>query len=450
LNWDAINIFGPSLLLVIVVCAVIVHRDRIRSGQMDPLNPGLLFVFYYVIYNFIAYLRHWDFEIPGAELYAELALLGLTGVVLGTVLAHASQPRNPVMLHSRIVPVRPVLLASLAVMVLSLVMIVVMYTRGSSLSGLLAGEASDKADLREGVLSGASCLLPMVAAVWLVALLRARGKLRYAFIAALGAMFAAYFALFARRGEILATGFGALYLFHYNIRRVRVGVLVLAFVAIYVSLQITSVARAGMDGGVEGMVEVVEEADLKEFMSNLDHLEPYNHMLRGMELVTDGPPENTPLMGSSYSDIILQVPPQSLCPWERPEALSVWYARMYTPEVHARGGAWGFPPLVEAYFNFGHIGPLVVFAALAFAINSIHLRACRTARGSVMRFANCLLAAVLYQFMRNTVGGVIKVRVVGGIVPAMLMVWACVQFSGRSGRADWSQPAAADGKRTDQ
>lgn len=160
-------------------------------------------------------------------------------------------------------------------------------------------------------------------------------------------------------------------------------------------------------------------------------------------MVTDGGPEKKLLMGSSYYNAILQLPPRSLCPWKRPEPLSVWYAQTYRPEVYARGGAWGFPPLVEAYFNFGRFGCVLVFAALAFAFNSIHLRASRTPRGSIMIFADCLLAGVLYQFMRNTVGGVVKVRVVGGIVPALLLVWFCARFFGPSDVADW-QPADID------
>lgn len=66
-----------------------------------------------------------------------------------------------------------------------------------------------------------------------------------------------------------------------------------------------------------------------------------------------------------------------------------------------------------------------------------------------MWFANCLLAGVMYELMRNTVGAVTKTYVMGGIVPALLMVWACARFFGRPEDADWSQPGVVERKRTD-
>ena len=435
---SSVEILGISLLATLIACILILRRDHRAFGRIDPLNPGLAFLAYYVIYNLTVFLIHWDFQAPGAREYAELALLGALGILTGTVVAQAVQPTSAGPVHSRIVPVRPMAGAAFALMVVSLALVLVMYQRRLGLAALLTSPSVTRAETRYGILSGAFQTFPVGAGICIVCLCRLRHRLRFLAALAIAVGVGAFFVLSASRGEALIACLLAVYLYHYNVRRLRwQSVAIFAVVAI-AALQVMQLSRAGQHEGVEGMTRIVSDREVvSDFMGDLRRFEPFQCGERGMELVNDGPPDGRMLLGSSYGATVLLLPPGSVSPWRRPENLDRWYVRTYHPEIYDRGGGYGFPPLVEAFFNFGPAGCFFVFGAMALIINLVHLSSCRAPGGSILRFANCLLACVLPEFMRGAFAGIFKSVIAALVIPGILLAWACIRVAGAGDASEW-------------
>jgi len=433
-----VEILGASLLATLIACILILRRDHRVFGRIDLLNPGLAFLAYYAVYNLTVFLVHWDFQAPGAREYAELALLGVLGILTGTVVSQAVQPANGGPVHSRIVPVRAMAGAAFALMVVSLALVLVMYHRHLGIAELLTSESVARAETKHGILSGAFQTFPVGAGICIVCLCRLRHRLRFLAVLAIAVGVGGFFVLSASRGEALIACMLALYLYHYNVRRLRwQSVAVLAVIAV-AALQIMQLARAGQHEGVEGMARIVGDREVvSDFMRDLRYFEPFQCGERGMELVHDGPPDGKLLLGSSYGAAALLLPPASVAPWRRPENLDRWYVRTHFPEIYDRGGGYGFPPLVEAFFNFGPVGCFVVFGTMALIVNLVHLRSCKASSGSVVRFADCLLACVLPEFMRGAFAGVFKSVIVALVIPGVLLAWACVRLAGPGDPSDW-------------
>ena len=437
-SFSSVKILGTSALATLVACVLILRRDKARTGRIDLLNPGLAFLGYYVVYHFTVYLVHWDFRAPGAREYAELARLGVLGIIAGIVVAQALQPAGAGPLHSRIVPVRPMAGAAFGLMAVSFVLVLVMYQQQLGLAALLSSVSMVRAETKQGVLSGTFQTFPVGAGICIVCLSRLRHWFRFPAMVAIAAGVGGFFLLSASRGEALIACMLALYLYHYNIRPLRwQSVAALAIVAV-VALQIMQLSRAKQHEGVEEMARIVSDREIvSDFMADVRYFEPFQCGERGMELVDDGPPNARWLLGSSYAATVTLLPPGSLVPWDRPENLDRWYVRTYFPKVYDRGGGYGFPPLAEAFFNFGPVGCFFVFGAMAFVINLLHLSSCRAPNGSILRFANCLLACVLPDFMRGAFAGIFKSVIAALVIPGILLAWACIRFAGPGQSSQW-------------
>jgi hypothetical protein len=437
MSHDAISLFATSAIIACMTCFIIVARDYLVDGRADPLNPGLAFLLYFVLYNYVSYARHWDFTIAGAEHYLELARLGLLGIACGSLAAYLIIPGSAKRIESRVVPINAIAVASFITTGLSFLFIVIMYQKNVGLGVLLESEAITRQRAKTGVLTGFFQTLPLSAGICMASLLRVRSRSRYLILGTLIVAFSLFFIVFASRGELLAAFLLCIYLIHYNIRRIRLKTVVLLAVALFAGLQTMSIARAGMKDGPRGMWAKIDGATLTGFLTQLDHLEPHKSIMRGMSLVADGPPADY-VSGSSYWNTPWQLLPARLSPWERPEMLEKWYVRVYDPNHYARGGGWGFQPLVEAFFNFGPFGCFLFFGALAFIVNILHLQSSRTPAGSVLRFANCMLACVLYEFMRGSFAGIFKSRIFSGLLPVLFLVWCIVLVYGHSEKSQWA------------
>jgi hypothetical protein len=64
-------------------------------------------------------------------------------------------------------------------------------------------------------------------------------------------------------------------------------------------------------------------------------------------------------LGASYLDAIGVTVPRFIWP-DRPMAAGEWYAAHFYPERWETGGAYGFSPVAEAYWNFGIFGVLLI------------------------------------------------------------------------------------------
>ncbi len=442
LSFVATEIFVTALILVLVACTVIIRRDLTSHGAFDALNPGLALLCYYVLYNFTAYVTHWDFYEYGSRLYAELAWLGLAGIVAGTFLAYWFCPTRTEVIPSRIVPLRTVTIGAFVMVVVSLAAIFVMYQQNVGLSQLLQGKAMLRQKGKSGILSGAFQTFAIGGGICLAGIFCLRGRFRWILLAAVAGIFALFFVLFASRGELLLALLLAAYLIHYNFRRIRWQVIILFLVAAAAGVHLMGLARAGIEYGWEGMIEITQR-DAGKFMTRLDTVEFYQVNVRSMELAADGPPEGKLLLGSSYLSTVLILPPAVFSPWQRPDTLDRWYVKTYDPKIYERGGGWGFAPLVEAYFNFGYLGCVVIPGLIAFIINYIHCQSRRRAPGSLLAFANCLLACGLYEFMRGSFANIFKTIVFTGVLPGILLVYLCICLSGDSGRSDWREGGEA-------
>jgi hypothetical protein len=371
--------------LLIVLFDIRAHR------RFDPLNPGLAFLGLYTIYNFLAFCDDWHLQRAGASQYLFLATLGLLGVMTGTVLAYAMSCLSRRQPASAVVPIKPLFFVALILTPLCVGLLVLMYIlRVGSLGALLALDSAGRALSKGGLLSGAFTLLVCASGLGLATTWRMERFWKWIGMAV---FFSALFFVFyvaASRGELLAASLIAIYLYHYNVRRISVKVVTAGLTFLILLMVLLGIARARQSEGISGMLEhmtppvVVEHLDFRR-------LEPYPAMLRGMNLLLDGPPGGQRLYGASYLWAVEILLPQSLYPFPRPLTLEGWYVNTYDPYTAAIGGGYNFPPLVESYWNFGAPGCFLVYALLAWVFNSIHLRNQKTQAGSVARICLPLL-----------------------------------------------------------
>lgn len=95
-------------------------------------------------------------------------------------------------------------------------------------------------------------------------------------------------------------------------------------------------------------------------------------------------------MGGTYLDALLIQVPSALVP-DRPEALTVSFAREYFPWLHAQGGSMAYSFVGEAFVNFGVLGPAIIGLFLGLFLRWLYIRtACSTRAYYVLGYV-CLV-----------------------------------------------------------
>jgi len=415
---------GVSSFLAFLVGAIIVYADLRHFRRVDLLNPGLTFLGFYVLYNFLIFLDPEAATMLGASDYAALGMWGLLGILLGTCVAYSFNRFGRVV-SSPIVPPDRLLFSSLALTLFAGVLIILMYGRNVGLSELLSGDHYARNKAAGGVLSGAFYLLPLGAGFSIASLLKSRGLFRFWHLTLIIAGLGSLFYLSSSRGQIFQSFFLAMYVFHYNVRRISKKILLGGVSILLVLMAVLGIIRSRIDRSAAEIAEVMTGERIGQFFL-LQNLEPYKCGVRAAELVADGPPDGFYLLGGSYLYFIPYLFPQKMALLPRPVKLEEWYANTYTPDIAEIGGGWGFYPLVEAYFNFGEIGCFFPFFLFSFVINRLHLRAMRAPSGSILRMMDCMLAGVLIESMRVSFAGFFKNYVFVFMLSGYLLLRFCV------------------------
>lgn len=191
------------------------------------------------------------------------------------------------------------------------------------------------------------------------------------------------------------------FLVHYNIRKIPTVAVPLGAVGLVVLMVVLGIVRAGHGRSAGSPVELVSVDALRANL-NLRELEPYKAIVRGMEVLSDGSLEERGLsLGSTYLFAFEQVIPRAVLPWERHQQIGQWYLDMYAPELARRGGGLNFPPLLEAYANFGWSGCFLAPMIGAFIIQLLHSCATRAPRHTLIVLADCMMATTLCQIHRH-------------------------------------------------
>jgi oligosaccharide repeat unit polymerase len=102
----------------------------------------------------------------------------------------------------------------------------------------------------------------------------------------------------------------------------------------------------------------------------------------------------------------------------RPAGTAEWYAGEFYPDIWAKGGAFAFSPVAEAYLNFGVLGVPVVFFLLGalLAILEKALSAAGKPRDTIL-IAYALVAPLLCVFFRFDSATLAKEVVVALMMP---------------------------------
>ncbi len=425
---------------------LIALHDVRTHRRFDPLNPGFALLGLYAIYNFLAFLSDGQMNRAGAAQYLFLATLGLLGILAGTFLACVTSGLSRRQPRSFVVPLKPLFFLALLVTPLCLVMLSVMYSvRVGSLAEFVNLDSGGRALSKGGVLSGAFTILTCVAGIGLATAWRMPRFWKWVgmgvFLLALLLVFYAA----ASRGEFLGACLIALYLFHYNIRRISTRMAAAGLVALVFIMILLGIARAKQSEGVAGMLELMTPRIIGEHL-DFRRLEPYPAMLRGMNLLVDGPPGGQRLYGASYLWAFQILLPQALYPGERPLTLEGWYVNTYDPYTAAVGGGYNFPPLVESYWNFGAVGCFLVYGFLAWLLNSVHLRGQRTPAGSVARITQAFLMPGFILLVQSPFSTYLKGSILLVFLPGWLICLLVLTLFGWGKSAQWTDaPSCEDG-----
>ncbi len=417
-----LSIAGALVLLTVYN----VIRQNLRSDvRFDALDPRLIFLLLYLVYNCLIFLRISDLDLRSRTLgdYAFLVMLGLCGIFAGNLGGCGKAAVGAASKSNRPVSPQPLLVLSLAVCGICVVMIVAMEALGRA---LLEGDIFARNEANRGVMAGGAHLLPVGAALAIVSGQSVSWRLRSLVLAAIAAGMLVVYYVLASRGELLLTCILAVYLFHYNVRRIAWYYIVPAIPVLLGVMAVLGTMRVFHSGGPYEMLRSTNREVLEQALS-IEHLEPYRHISQAVELLADGPPEGQFLLGSSYLRALEIIPPSVMLPWQRPATLDQWYVSTYDPETARKGGGWGFPALIEAYFNLGPVGCFLVFALASLGISALHRRASLAPQWSIARLADCLLAAVLLQFFRISFASFFKcyifIFVLSGIIMARTALW---------------------------
>lgn len=99
------------------------------------------------------------------------------------------------------------------------------------------------------------------------------------------------------------------------------------------------------------------------------------------------------LLGTSYVDTLINI----LYPFTGIEALSEWYVRIYEYSVYITGGGRGFSGIIEAYYNFGIFGCVLVFMLYGMIYKKIFSRTDNPARILIQ----AVLLSLIYKVFRS-------------------------------------------------
>jgi oligosaccharide repeat unit polymerase len=425
---------------------LIALHDFRTQRRFDPLNPGLALLGLYSIYNFLAFCDDWSLSRAGASHYLFLATLGLLGVMAGTFLAYTSNGFSRRQPRSAVVPLKPLFFSALILTGVCLAMLALMYKiRVGSLSALMAQDSLGRASARGGLLSGFFFVLPWVAGLGIAATFKMSRFWKWPTLAFYGGVLLAVFYVAASRNELLWACLIALYLYHYNIRKISTHFVAFGFGFLVLFMLLLGIARARQGEGLSGMLGALNSETIGEHLS-IHHLEPHSAMLRGMNLLLDGPPEGQPLYGASYLWAFELLPPRFLYPGTRPQDLNMWYVTTYDPYTAAQGGAYNFPPLVEAYWNFGAIGCFLFYAFFGWLVNMLHLRSQKTLPGSVARFFVSLTIPGYILLMQSAFAAYLKSSVLMTVVGGWVFCLAILLFFGVGEGREWTETEIRNAK----
>ncbi len=371
-----------------------------KGGTVDVLNPGIVFLILYLIYNFIAFIDDIALRQPGAAQYATLSAIGLAGITVGTVLAHYRRHVRG-MPSARSIPLPELQVVSAVAVVLCVVLLLLMYARSGGISAILAEKAITRQLARSGVLSGAFYLLPVSLGLMMYSSIVLRNRISILLCLASLALLLVIFRVFSSRGELMMSAVFVVFLIHYNIKRIPWWLATAAFSVLFLVMVILGILRAGHGTGSEGMFSQLNTDRIRNQL-HIEKLEPYQAMVRGMEILSDGHPrDGNLLLGSGYLFALEQVLPQAVLPWPRHQAIASWYLETYDPERARAGGGWNFPPLLEAYMNFKWVGCLVVPMIIAYFVQRLHIRAGFASRHTTIVLIDCMVATTLCQIHRH-------------------------------------------------
>jgi len=424
-----LDIEGQIFLFVTVllwsqVCCVILFADYSATRKADLLNPGIVFATLYLFYNNMVFLDSDMRVAPGATQFAYVSMLGLVGILAGTIAAHAL-PRSSRAARSPVVPQASVLFWGLSLAGLSIAMLLVMFVRNLGLEGLFTADAFERAAATSGVLTGFNLLLPISVGFALPALFQ-KDRVTQAVVAGgVAAAMGALFLISASRSEILYSALLFLFVYHYCVKRVRNTAILAIGATLLLILIVTGIIRGVSGREMDAVAEAVTVDTIFEQVG-IQRLEPYRVGVNSMELVDHGPPEGEFLWGASLLYFVPSLVPRVIADLDRPQFLDAWYIETYAPDIAAKGGGLGFSPLVDAYFNFGAAGGLLVFFVFAYFLNRLHLNALHSPRFSRLRLMDCLLATTFIIVHRISISGYIKIYLYVYLLLGFLFLTWCL------------------------
>ena len=391
-------VYLASLLVIWGIFYVIKTKQfAVNNGFIDLLNPGLVFLGLYLIYNYIAFfIDDTRMQKPGSLEYALLAFTGLLGIFFGTAFGSERVFSRP--LSIRILSINKFHRNSFKLLFFSIFIIILMFHMNAGLAVVLTQKAITRQLARSGVLSGAFYLFPVAVAFYCMSLYLRRDKIIIIKILLCMCVTFGLFYLASSRGELLMALILFIYLWHYNVRRFSCKAIGVSFVALLFLMIILGIIRAGAGEGA-GFDKLTRENVVINLNPKL--LQPYKAMDRGFAIIDDCYPLDQYRYGTTYVCALEQIIPRFLLPWERHQSTGQWYLENYAPDLAARGGGLNFPPLLEAYMNFSYFGCFLLYSIYAFLINRFHMEAIRSERLSFSVIFNCLVATTLCQIHRH-------------------------------------------------
>ncbi len=204
-----------------------------------------------------------------------------------------------------------------------------------------------------------------------------------------------------------------------QLRRVRVGVLVLMFAAYlglegYAILRSTWTRTGDLGAAISMAAKVGKDDALGSVIGGSELSHPFLTAAEIQQFEEPGA-----LRGASYVEAVQVFVPLFLWP-DRPTTLAQRYVAEYYPALDARGGGSAFSFVAEAWWNFGHVfGPLLAGALLGALLMLLHERARRRPHGIVQRLVPYLVFIVLL-FHRSQLSASFKLAM-GVVLPAVAL-----------------------------
>lgn len=120
------------------------------------------------------------------------------------------------------------------------------------------------------------------------------------------------------------------------------------------------------------------------------------------------------LFGRSYFDALFA----TIFPFTEVEPLSLWYIRVYYPNIYYSGGGLGFSTIGEAYLNFGIIGVFIYYIFIGFIAK--YLNKMKNFNDSYLIFYS-LFITLSFKLFRSEFYSLVKTTVWFWVVPLIFV-----------------------------